>query len=97
MGNVIHKTEPVRVWVDVDEKIAYAVRHLNTIANVRTLASCQGTLGEGGDEPYRPYVMVWWGNAKARRAIEKNFELLPLGPDTGYARPPLQASGGEKP
>lgn len=88
MGNVIHKTERVKVWADVDKKIAYAVRHLNTIPGVRTHASCQGTIGEGGPAPYGPYVEVSWSSDKGRRAIEQHFDLLPSGPNHGTARPP---------
>ena len=53
MGTVIHRTVPVKVWVNVDAGIANMVCYLNTIPGVCTLASCQRTLGEDGAEPYR--------------------------------------------
>lgn len=55
-----HRTRAVQVWIDVDEGIADLVETLNTIDGLRTLASCQGSIGEGGPEPYGPYVMVCW-------------------------------------
>jgi hypothetical protein len=74
MGNVIHMTRPVQVWADVDERIAGAVQFLNTLPGVRTFASCQGTIGEGGAEPYRPYVMAYFPE-EFRAQIEKGFEI----------------------
>ena len=50
-----HNEVPVLVWADIDENIADFVRYLNTIPGVRTDASCQGTLGEGGPAPYRAF------------------------------------------
>ena len=47
MGTVIHRTVPVKVWVNVDAGIANMVCYLNTIPG------CQRTLGEDGAEPYR--------------------------------------------
>ena len=64
-----HKTVSVQVWVDVDEGIASFVSALNRISGVRTHSSCQGTLGEGGAEPYGPYVVVSWDNATALAAV----------------------------
>jgi hypothetical protein len=55
-----HETRPVQVWVDADVGIADAIIYLNTIAGVRTHASCQGTVGEGGPNPYRAQVMATW-------------------------------------
>ena len=70
MGNVVHETVPIQVWADVDKGIVDAVRALNEISGVRTFASCQGTIDEGGPEPYKPYVMVGWADETARRQIE---------------------------
>ena len=82
------KTVPVQVWVDVDEGIAETVKYLNTIPGVRTYASCQGTIGEGGAEPYGPQVMVSWaGGTLARLAREFDLELL--GECLAYVRPLL--------
>lgn len=53
-----HKTIPVLCVVDVDEGIASAVKFLNSILGVRTFASCQGTIGEGGASPYPAQVLV---------------------------------------
>ncbi len=55
-----HKTRAITVWVDVDDGVADFVILLNKIPGIRTHTSCQGTLGEGGAEPYPPYVMVSW-------------------------------------
>jgi hypothetical protein len=97
MGSVPHvKTERVKVWVDVDEKIAYAVRYLNTIPGVRTHASCQGTIGEGGPEPYGPYVEVTWNDDKGRSAIEQHFDLQIDGTNHGTARPPTHSGRSVK-
>jgi hypothetical protein len=68
---IMHQTEPVQVWADVDVGISAFVRYLNTIPGVRTHASCQGTIGEGGPEPYGPQVMVSWWTDDARKALEQ--------------------------
>jgi hypothetical protein len=46
--------------VDVDLGIADMVEYLNTIPGVRTIASCQGTIGEDGPNPYRAQVLCDW-------------------------------------
>lgn len=66
---VVHQTVPIQVWADIDAGIADFVRHLNTIPGVRTHSCCQGTLGEGGAEPYAAYVGVSWWNEDARDAL----------------------------
>lgn len=70
-----HKTIPVQVWADVDEGIADVVRYLNTIEGVRTQASCQGTIGEGGPNPYRAQVMVTWETPETFTRLEREFDL----------------------
>lgn len=75
MGNLLHKTRPVRVWADVDEGIADLVVYLNTIFGIRTFASCQGTIGESGDEPYRPYVMVSWPDKATLARLQWEFDI----------------------
>lgn len=75
MGNVVHETVPVLVWADVDVGIVDVVRRLNDIPGVRTHASCQGTLGEGGAKPYPPQVMVSWQTAKALAQIKAEFDV----------------------
>ena len=75
MGNLVHKTRAVQVWADVDEGIADLVAYLNTIPGVRTFASCQGTIEEGGAEPYRPYVMVAWSEAATLARLQTEFDV----------------------
>lgn len=70
-----HKTIPIQVWVDVDEGIAQVVTYLNTIPGVRTHASCQGTISEGGEHPYRPQVMVTWSVAASFERLKAEFDL----------------------
>jgi len=76
-GYVPHgiETVPVQVWIDVDPGIAELVKYLNTIPTVRTLASCQGTLGEGGAEPYGPYVMVTCKDKNTLARLQNEFDI----------------------
>ena len=83
------KTVPVQVWVDVDEGIAETVKYLNTIPGVRMYASCQGTIGEGGAEPYGPQVMVSWTAGGAFARLGREFDLELLGECLAYVRPLL--------
>lgn len=69
-----HKTRPVQVWVDADLGIADLVEYLNTIPGVRTMASCQGTIGEGGPHPYRAQVMCTW-TPEAHKRLKAEFDL----------------------
>lgn len=87
MGNVIHQTVPVQVWADVDTGIADCVRHLNTIPGVRTHDSCQGTIGEGGPEPYRAYVTVSWQDATALAQLQAEFDVEVEGEAWGLVHP----------
>lgn len=92
MSNVIHKTRALRVWVDVDEGIADLVLVLNDIPGVRTYASCQGTIDEGGAAPYAAHVMVGWADDGARAllgvaAIAFGGRIEELGPNLGYVYP----------
>jgi hypothetical protein len=82
----IHRTVPVKVWADIDVGIADFVRHLNNIHGVRTHSCCQGTLGEGGAEPYEAYVCVSWWTENARKALEK-LGLVVDGECHGTVRP----------
>ena len=70
----VHKTVPLPVWVDVDEGISSAVAFLNTLPGVRTFTSCQGTIGEGGAEPYRPFIYAYWP-LDIQSQIEEHFEV----------------------
>lgn len=81
-----HPTVPVQVWVDVDEGIADFVRYLNTLPGVRTHASCQGTIGEGGPAPYGPQVMVTWDD-DAAVALLSEFPMTMLGERFAYVHP----------
>lgn len=81
-----HKTVPVLVWADVDEGVADMVRYLNTISGVRTDASCQGTIGEGGEQPYRAQVMAHW-TPEAEANILAEFDATVLGDGWGYLHP----------
>jgi hypothetical protein len=83
----MHNQIPVLVTVDVDEGIADLVIYLNTIQDVRTHASCQGTLLEGGPEPYRPQVMVSWNNDDVFRQLENEFDLSDIGKNWAYLHP----------
>ncbi len=74
------------VWVDVDLGIAGLVELLNTIPGVRTFASCQGTIGEGGPEPYRAQVMATWTD-EAEVRLRRDFDLTILGDHWGYVHP----------
>jgi hypothetical protein len=89
MGSVNHKTIPVQVWVDVDLGIAHMVECLNTTPGVRTHASCQGTLGEGGAEPYGPYVEVSWQNETALKRLKATYEVEIKGENWGHLHPKL--------
>ena len=81
-----HKTRPVQVWTDVDEGIADMVIYLNTIEGVRTIASCQGTVGQGGPSPYRQQVMATW-TPEAFERLRLEFDVTPLGDSWGYLHP----------
>lgn len=84
-----HKTQVVMVKVDVDCGIASMVRALQKITGVRTLSSCQGTIGEGGAHPYSPQVMCSW-TAAAFKILRAKYDItLPAGSngDWGYVHP----------
>jgi hypothetical protein len=70
-----HKQVTILVKVDVDEGIAPTVLYLNKMPGVRTLASCQGTVGEGGPNPYRPQVMVTWTDDKTFKSLAAEFDM----------------------
>jgi hypothetical protein len=88
MSSVVHKQISIQVWVDVDEGIADFVKLLNTIEGVRTHASCQGTIGEGGPHPYRPQVMCSW-TPEAFARLSKDFDVTvnASGVGWGYVHP----------
>jgi hypothetical protein len=71
-----HETRPIHVWVDADLGIADMVEYLNTIPGVRTHTSCQGTIGEGGPQPYRAYVSASW-STEALERLRGEFDVVP--------------------
>lgn len=71
----VHETMPVQVWADIDVGIATVVEYLNTIPGVRTHASCQGTIGEGGAAPYRPQVLVTWSDDATFERLASEFDM----------------------
>ena len=81
-----HDTCPIQIWVDVDIEIADMVIYLNTIPGVRTLSSCQGTIGEGGENPYKAQVMAEWTDEALKR-LQQEFDLTILGDHWGYLHP----------
>ncbi len=83
----MHPTRPILVWVDVDLGIADLVSRLNTIPGVRTLASCQGTIGEGGPNPYPAQVMATWADDEVETRLRQEFDITPLGDHWGYIHP----------
>lgn len=87
------KTQPVMVVVDVDAGIASLVAKLNTIPHVRTHSSCQGTIGEGGAQPYGPYVDVSWQTPAAKKELEARFNLEVKGQAWGTVAGELKERG----
>lgn len=84
----IHSTRSIKVWVDVDEGVADYVLMLNEIPGVRTEASCQGTIGEGGAAPYPAHVLVSWLDDAARARLVEVGRVVDLGTNHGYVYPP---------
>lgn len=87
MGQIVHETVPVQVWADVDVGIAEMVKYLNTIPGVRTHASCQGTIGEGGPKPYRPQVCVSWDTEETFARLNAEFDTSDLADHWCYLHP----------
>lgn len=81
-----HKTTRIKVWVDCDVGIAEMVLYLNTIRGVTSYASCQGTIGEGGPNPYRPQVMCSWTPEIFDR-LKKEYDVTLMGDNWGYLHP----------
>lgn len=87
MSDLPHETRPIKVWIDADVSIADMVLYLNTIPGVRTQASCQGTLGMGGSNPYGPQVLCSWDD-NALAILQTEFDVTPEGNGSwGYIRP----------
>lgn len=70
----------------MDEGISDFVLMLNEIPGIRTLASCQGTLDEGGAAPYEAHVMISWDTDEALSKLS-NFKVFKLGDNYGYVYP----------
>jgi hypothetical protein len=81
-----HDTTPVRVWVDIDTPMVEMVVYLNTLPGLRTISACQGTIGEGGPNPYGPYVMAQWP-VELELRLREEFEIELVGTSWGYIRP----------
>jgi len=88
-----HETRPVQVWVDADLGIADMVEYLNTIPGVRTLYSCQGTIGEGGPAPYRAQVGVTWPDDATLERLKAEFDITIQGNNWGDLHPRKAANG----
>lgn len=86
MSDKLHTTRAIKVWADVDEGIADFVLLLNEILGIRTIASCQGTIGEGGAAPYEAHVMVTWDDDAARQRLA-SWRVEQLGYNFGYVYP----------
>ena len=84
-----HPTRRIQVWADIDEGIADFVTWLNTIPGVTTHASCQGTIGEGGPNPYRGYAMAHWTD-EAFSALQGKVEFQIEGTNWGYIYPLIE-------
>ena len=82
--SLTHKTRPVQVWADVDLGIADMVVYLNTIPGVRTEATCQGTIGEGGALS-RSGLTIW--PAEVFERLKTEFDITILGENWGYLHP----------
>ena len=79
MGSVNHQTRPMKVWIDADLGIAAMVEELNLIPGVRTHASCQGSIGEGGPTQYGPYVEVSWPDEATLDILRAKYNVEPEG------------------
>ncbi len=82
-----HATRPIQVWIDADLGIADLVEYLNTIPGVRTLYSCQGTIGEGGPNPYRAQVGVTWDDDETFARLFAEFDVTIQGNNWGDVHP----------
>ncbi|MGC1780897.1 MAG: hypothetical protein WA708_00085 [Acidobacteriaceae bacterium] len=89
MGSVNHETRPILVWVDADLGIAAIVEKLNTIEGVRTHASCQGSIGEGGPRPYIPYVNVSWPDERTLEMLKLDYVVEIKGLAWGTVHPKI--------
>lgn len=92
MSSVNHESVPVQVWIDVDTGIAEDVRWLNSLSGARTFTSCQGTIGEGGPQPYEPYIQAWWP-VEHEAVIRERFHLISEGNGWRNLRP--KRAGGQ--
>lgn len=82
--HIFHKTRPIKVWVDVDVGIYETVLMLNRMKGIRTLASCQGTIGEGGPNEHPADVMITWKKWEDVKPLLKEFRYEALGKHFGY-------------
>jgi len=85
----LHDLQPkssVKVWVDIDNGIADEVKWLNRFKGVRTFASCEGTIGEGGANPHKAYVMAYIPEIHLPDILKK-FEIGEKGDGWVYLHP----------
>lgn len=82
-----HVTKPMLIWADIDIGIADMVAHLNTIPGVRTLYSCQGTIGEGGPYPYKAQVGVTWPDDETLTLLLRLYDVTLKGNYWGDLHP----------
>lgn len=87
MSRDVHPMVPVKVWADIDEGIVGMVKRLNEIPGVRTYGSCQGTIDEGGAEPYGPFVQISCIDSVTWKAVSQEFDVVWLGDWHGSAHP----------
>jgi len=82
-----HLTVAIKVWVDVDLGIYEMVLYLNSIPGVRTLYSCEGTIGEGGPHPYPPQVGCTWADDETLKLLLREFDVTLMGNYWGDVHP----------
>jgi len=88
---VIHETQRIKVWADVDVKIVSLVLALNEEPGIITIQSCQGTIGDVERDEYYPYVYCKADSEEALAAMMERFTVLRTpkkGPLSFYVMPP---------
>lgn len=78
-----HEQVIIMVKIEVDKGVADLVKLLNDIDGVYTHASCQGTIGEGGPNPYRTQVLTSWPN-DLDWWMHQQFDITDQGECWGY-------------
>jgi len=86
---IVHETQPVLVWADIDVGVIPVVRRLNEIPGVRTHASCESArqlFSNALQGEYKPEVMASWTD-DAWLILLKEFDITLLGNNFGYLHP----------